>query len=1058
MRQPSIGETAPATPVGRSRVDVIALVASAGGLEAVSAVLRELPADLPAAVLVAQHLSGQGSGLVQILARRTALPVRWAADGARLQPGQVLVAPPLRQLEVMPDGTVTVSRTEVGVRHHPLDALLVSLADSCGPRALGAVLTGMGKDGAVGARALQQAGGIVVVQSEETAAHPSMPRGAIDAGVDLVLPLDEIGKVIRSVVAGGRLPRPRTEVEAAEALFSGPGEVRKVARALDWSTTPLGPVSGWPEALRLMVRTTLDSAYPMAVWWGPELIQVYNERWREFLGASKHPQALGGRARETWPEIWAEIGPMAERVMTLGEAVGGEDSLLFIERHGYLEEVFVTFSYAPIRDADGAVVGVHNTGLDTTRNVVAERRMRALRTLAAQVGGAGTPRQACERAAAALASDPADLPFALLYLLDDSRRHASLAAAAGLDEGSFAAPRLIDLGGRGRAPAWPLARALSGEAGRPGWPQGVLLDDLAERFRGLAPPPTPGTLSPHSAFLLPLPAAADEPPAGVLVAALSPHRPFDEAYRSFLDLVAAQIGVGLIQARARQRERERLDRLAEIDRAKTEFFSNVSHELRTPLTLLLAPLEELLRRREELPAALAGELEVAARNARCLLQLVDTLLDFSQLEAGRLRVRCEPTDLAALTAGVASVFRSAAERAGLRLAVDCPPLPEPVWVDRRMWEQVVSNLLSNALKFTFEGEIAVELRAQSMHAELVVRDTGVGIPEEELPHVFKRFHRVRGTRARTQEGSGIGLALVEELVRRHQGRIRTTSQVGSGTTFKIWIPYGRRRAGGLPEAVPRPAAPEVAAVLAERAERWTGGDDAAGPPPAEVLEDPLGAPGGLLARAAGARVLVADDNADLRAYIRRLLAPHWTVETAADGAEALARARAHPPDLLLADVMMPSLDGFGLLREIRGDDRLQATPVVLVTARAGEEAAVEGLLAGADDYLTKPFSARELVARVGAQLELARVRREADAAIAERERRMAELLAAIAAELRDTQFLRNLAARLVGDGDVEVLYREILAAAISLTQADGGTVQGEPATQERGAGGEGAGP
>lgn len=494
-------------------------------------------------------------------------------------------------------------------------------------------------------------------------------------------------------------------------------------------------------------------------------------------------------------------------------------------------------------------------------------------------------------------------------------------------------------------------------------------------------------------MVLPLTLVTGEPPAGLLVAGLSPRLVLDEAYRGFLDLAAARIGAGLAAAQARERERQRLERLAELDRAKTEFFQNISHEFRTPLTLLLAPLEEALLRSEELPRSLADELDVAARNARRLLTLVDTLLDFSQVEAGRLRAYFEQTDLAALTADLAGVFRSAVERAGLRLVVDCPPLPLPVWVDRAMWERVVSNLLSNALKHTFEGEIAVQLRALPQHAELVVRDTGVGIPAAELPHLFKRFHRVRGARARTHEGAGIGLALVDELVRQHHGRVRVKSKEGEGTTFTVWVPIGRRPGGerSVEREAPNGRA-QVAAALAEEAAQWNTGT--AAPVPDEVLEDPLGVPAdfSLKARALGARVLVVDDNADLRDYLRRLLAPHWTVETAADGAQALEKARGTPPGLILADVMMPNLDGFGLLRAVREDEALRMTPVILVTARAGEETAIEGLLAGADDYLAKPFSARELVARVGAQLELARVRREAGEAIAQREERFRRAL------------------------------------------------------------------
>jgi signal transduction histidine kinase/CheY-like chemotaxis protein len=482
---------------------------------------------------------------------------------------------------------------------------------------------------------------------------------------------------------------------------------------------------------------------------------------------------------------------------------------------------------------------------------------------------------------------------------------------------------------------------------------------------------------PRQAVLLPLRLVAEEAPIGALVAAINPQRPFDDDYRSFLALVAQHVNAGLIEARARQLERERLERLAELDRAKTEFFANVSHEFRTPLTLLLAPLEEIQRRREELPAFLASEIDTAARSSRRLLRLVNNLLDFSQIEARGQHTVLEPTDLAALTSDIASAFRSAIESAGLSLRVSCPSDLPSVPVNREMWEKVISNLLANALKFTFDGEISLTLRARPLHAELVVADTGIGIPRHELPNLFKRFHRVHGARSRTVEGSGIGLSIVHDLVWRMGGQLRVDSVEHQGTSFTIWMPFKsvRQVQAVAPSGAGTPST-RVALELAEEAARWVS--DAPTPIPA-TLDEMLGAPGGEALRrlAPGARVLVADDNADLRDYLRRLLGAYWSVSVVADGAAALAAAREHRPDLILADVMMPGLDGFELLRAVRADEALRHTPVVFLTARAGEDAAIEGLLAGADDYLAKPFSARELIARVGGQIELSRTRRRA---------------------------------------------------------------------------------
>ena len=291
----------------------------------------------------------------------------------------------------------------------------------------------------------------------------------------------------------------------------------------------------------------------------------------------------------------------------------------------------------------------------------------------------------------------------------------------------------------------------------------------------------------------------------------------------------------------------------------------------------------------------------------------------------------------------------------------------------------MSNLLSNALKFTLQGEVTVTLRLLPSHAELVVADTGVGIPESEVAHVFERFHRVEGVAARTREGTGIGLSLVDDLVRLHHGRVRVRSRPGEGSTFTVWVPRGRR-ADAPGAAARRPRPPPTPGPIASTWPARTPTRPSAGrPTPPPTTAAPTGS---RWRRSPWGRVLVVDDNPDLRTYLRRLLGRHWMVDVAADGVEARARlASASLPDLVVADVMMPEVDGLTLLQEIRADPRLRDLPVILLSARAGDDATVAGLEAGADDYIVKPFSARELVARVGAQLELARLRRQRDQAV-----------------------------------------------------------------------------
>jgi signal transduction histidine kinase/chemotaxis response regulator CheB len=957
-------------PPAAAPFDLIAIVASAGGLDAVTAVLADLAQPLRAAVVIAQHL-GAESALVGILARRTGLAVEWVQEGMELHAGRVYVSPPHTNLEVLPDRTCTLQAYQHQLLvERPLDRLLHSVADSFGTRALAIVLTGLGRDGAEGAGAVRAAGGAVLVQSEETAAYPEMPGATIQAGAaDLVVPLGQIGCTVSDLMAGGRFPHPRTEEEARDALFGGVGAARAALRAVDWPTTPLGKVREWPRSLKAILGTMLHSRFPSCIFWGSEFLQLYNDAWISMLGDG-HPAAAGLPARATWSELRA--GPMGYRsVLQTGRASYFEDQLLEVNRHGFAEEACFTVSHSPVHDDQGAVQAVLTIATETTERVLAARRQGALHALASSDGGEGVA-AACERTTAVLADIVRDIPFALVYLTDEDGLRANLCVAVGLRRGAGFAPDSIDLF---HSPGvWPVARVLRQDSS-------LLLGDLDTRLGGFHSGPWPE--SPNAALLLPL-RLGDGEPSGVLVAGLSSRLPFDSAYRDFVELLGQQVATTLTQARLRERQRERMAELSELDRTRTEFFSNISHEFRTPLTLILAPLEDLLASQPGESSPLRHELELASRNARRLLRLVDTLLDFSQIEAGRLRADFREVDLAALTADVAGLFRSAVERAGLELEVDCPSLPQAVRVDAGMWEKIVSNLLSNALKFTFTGCIAVRLRSLGQHVQLEVSDTGVGIPEAELAHLFRRFHRVRGTRARSEEGAGIGLALANELVHLHDGRIRVRSEPGQGTTFTVWLNAQQLSLRALVASPARSGMPRRSAEhLAEEAGRWA----AAGAMPDEpggVLQSVLGpASPALPLRLPRARLLVADGNADMREYLARTLGAHWDVILAADCAQALAEARRQRPDLVLADVEMSVLDGFALLHQLRAEPQLQATPLVLLTARTHEEAAIEGLGAGADDYIAKPFSSRELVARIGAQLELARVRGQGERQVRE---------------------------------------------------------------------------
>ncbi|MBN8468252.1 PAS domain-containing protein [Corallococcus exiguus] len=743
---------------------------------------------------------------------------------------------------------------------------------------------------------------------------------------------------------------------AAREVLAGGDEMGALMRSMDWSKTPLGPVSSWPQSLRTIASVCLTSGFPMMVFWGPRAVKLYNDAYSRILGG-KHPAAMGRPGHEVWAEVWDQIGPWVEQVRNEGRAIMTENQLLFMERNGFLEETYFTFSYSPIRDESGAVNGVLDTVVETTSQVLDARRLRTLQEVASRAGGSLRVHDAAALGMEALATNPADLPFALLYRVDADGTRARLEGRMGLEGDGAFCPGEVGLE-PGAASPWPLAQVIhSGQAER--------VQGLEARFGPL--PLRAGVQQPGSALVLPMARPGESSPTGVLVLGMSPRLPVDASYQSFLELVAGSLGAAIAGARAHEDARRQAEALAELDRAKTAFFSNVSHEFRTPLTLMLGPLGDVLADVEHpLERAHRERLALVQRNSQRLHKLVNSLLDFSRLEAGRMRATFEPTDLGPLTAGIASAFDSLVKRAGLGLQVDCPSLSTPVWVDRDLWEKVVLNLLSNAFKFTFQGTLTVRLRERDGRVELSVSDTGTGIPAHELLRVFDRFHRVEGAKGRSHEGSGIGLALVRELVELHGGQVSVESALGRGSTFTVSLPTGTAH---LPAEQLRHSSREAVRapnpeVFVNEAEQWLSG--AADDTPAPVPEAPPGVVRG--------HVLVADDNADMRDYVRRSLEGRFQVTIVADGHAALELARRHPPDVVLSDVMMPGLDGFGLLRALKSDPRTAHVPVILLSARAGEEAKVEGLTAGADDYLVKPFGVRELVARLEGTVNAARAR------------------------------------------------------------------------------------
>jgi PAS domain S-box-containing protein len=762
------------------------------------------------------------------------------------------------------------------------------------------------------------------------------------------------------------LSRPPLPMTDDLSWLDGGGEMGALIRAMDWSATPLGSLAEWPQSLRTSVSLCLSSTFPILVAWGPDHIQIYNDAYRPICGA-KHPSAMGEPFKECWATALPVVGDAFDSA-SRGQGAYIHNQRMILDRYGYLEEAFMTFSFSPIRDESGGVGGIFHPITESTAQVLGARRTQGLRDLSGRVAGARNVAEIGQQVAAQCADMAADLPFVVLYQLnaqlDAEAGTLQLLASAGLDAHPELAPAHTTLD----AAPWPFAAAAAANA-----------------------PQQADSAGAGTALVIPVALPGQRELFGFIVAGVSALRLLDADYLGFYERLRAVVETAVGNVVAWEQEQRRAEALEKIDRAKTAFFSNVSHEFRTPLTLILGPLDDALAADagagdQALAPAQRARLELTRRNALRLLKLVNALLDFSRIEAGRVQAHFVPQDLARLTAELASVFEAAMQKGGLAYLVEVEDPGEPVWIDHDMWEKIVFNLLSNAFKFTLHGSVTVQLRRHGAGVRLSVIDTGTGIAEAELGRVFERFHRIEGAAGRTYEGTGIGLALIDELVQLHGGAIFVSSTLGQGTRFDVDIPFGhahlpQERLGAAVDGGAAGDASRTGAAFVEEAMRWLPDASAAEPEPALSQ---VALPGTFKPV-----ILVADDNNDMRAYVQALLAPHFTVRACADGEAALAMALADPPDLLLSDVMMPRLDGFGLLAQVRASVALRELPVILLSARAGEEARVEGLQAGADDYLVKPFAAAELLARVQHQVARAYARRAERAAagqVAERER------------------------------------------------------------------------
>ena len=735
-------------------------------------------------------------------------------------------------------------------------------------------------------------------------------------------------------------------------FVAGGGEMGQRIREYDWSATSLGPMEDWPQSLRTCVRIMLTSRQPIWIGWGNELIKLYNDAYISIVGG-KHPWALGKPASQVWQDIWREIEPLLKQVMEKNEGTYVESQLLIMERNGYPEETYYTFSYTPIPGDNGHTAGMICANTDDTERIIGERQLKTLTELGKNLNDSKSNEEIVSKVIGTLSGNTRDFPALFFYSLKETK--VSLHQSSVQPEAGQYLPKDLSLKETG-----DLAELLR-EATATKKMQ--VLDNLQSAI-GLLPRGA-WEISPTKAVILPIAQNNAKDPYGFLFIGLNPYRLLDDKYRSFCSLIADLIATSFSNVNMMEEERKSLEAMAEIDRAKTLFFSNISHEFRTPLSLLIGPIEDVLND-TSIGASNKQRMEVAFRNALRMQKLVNTVLEFSKIEAGKLEGQFTRVDICALTTDFTSIFRSAIEKSGMDLKMVCEEVSGDVYVDVDMWEKIILNLVSNAFKYSKKGTIMVTVKQVGAEVQISVSDTGVGIPEDQLDKIFQRFHRVENIEGRSQEGTGIGLAMVKELVRIHRGNISVQSKHGIGSTFTVTIPVGNAH---LPSdklsETPERLNSKTSASFVEEALKWLPEDDHENLEIAEQHPD---------ASPRKKTVLLADDNADMRGYVHRLLSPSFSVITAINGEEAYEKALAGKPDLVLTDIMMPKLDGFGLLKKLRNYPDTRNIPVIFLSARAGEEAKVEGLDAGADDYLVKPFSAKELLARVEATIKIAQNR------------------------------------------------------------------------------------
>ncbi len=713
-----------------------------------------------------------------------------------------------------------------------------------------------------------------------------------------------------------------TELQLWLEWLSVQGEMGRRVTTFDWDATPLGPIEEWSMPLRDAVTLCLGSLLPMSVQWGQELTVIYNDACRDLYGELRFATALGRATLEVWPETVDHVRDHTLATIRDGVPYFAVDQLFPLNRTVPLEECYFTTSSAPIID-DGVPGGVFSAFIETTAEVLAARRLRTLAALGSDLNESASAPEVAQAVMDVLSTNPRDHVAGALYSADDDEHGPHLTTFGAVEMSAAQAALVADCLASGEVRVEPID-------GGGGWHAYPLRDPEGGRITHVLLLGQPTTL------------------------------PADHLLKAYYAVAADAVSVALLNHGELVAQRRRVTEMAALDRAKSAFFAGVSHELRTPLALISAPVQDVLERDAGLSEATRKALALVQSNVSRLTRMVEAMLDFSRMEAGRLVPHVEQVDVAGQTRALAAEFAPAFARAGLDFVVDVPDLSTSPLLDRDFLERIISNLLSNALKFTPHGQVTLQLAEDDDdHYAVIVTDTGIGVALEDLDRIFARFERLPPQPgARSSSGAGIGLAMVRQLTRLLDGEVTVESAVGRGTTFTVRLPFQPSRPMGVAGQSVTPR--RVTSFLAE-IDSWM---EPEGVRPART-HSPV------------ARLVVAEDDPELARFLADCLSDDYEVVLVRDGAAALDQLRLGDVDLLLTDLAMPGMDGLELIRQIRADVGIREVPIVMLSASG--DASASGLSFGADDFVTKPFTVNDLRDRLAANLARAR-ERSADAA------------------------------------------------------------------------------